>query len=351
MEKPFLKNLRQISPYIPGEQPKTLRQIKLNANENPYPPSPDVQRVLHTFPAERLAKYPDANGMILKNALAKRYRLSPAQVFLGNGSDDVLALAFQTFFNGDLPILYPDITYSFYPVWCRLFNIAYETVPLDADFRINPRLFDIPNGGVILPNPNAPTGRAEPLSFIQDIIEHNQDCIVIIDEAYVDFGAESAVPLLRDYENLLIVQTTSKSRSLAGMRIGYAFGSELLINTLEAVKNSYNSYTMDTLALEVGAASVADETYFQETCQKIIDTRTQTAEKLIALGFTVCPSQANFLFATHPRKSAKDILNALKQEGIYVRYFDLPRINNYLRITIGTPEQMDALITALRKIL
>lgn len=351
MGKPFLKNLRQISPYVPGEQPKTQRQIKLNANENPYPPAPGVQQVLRAFSIERLAQYPDANGTILKNALAERYRLSPAQVFLGNGSDDVLALAFQSFFNGELPILYPDITYSFYPVWCRLFNIAYKTVPLDADFRIDPRTFDVPNGGVILPNPNAPTGRAEPLSFIRDIVEHNPDCIVIIDEAYVDFGAESAVPLLRDYDNLLIVQTTSKSRSLAGMRIGYAFGSEILINTLEAVKNSYNSYTMDTFALTVGAASIADETYFQQTCRKIIEVRTQTAEKLIALGFTVCPSQANFLFVTHPRKSAKEILDALKQEGIYVRHFNLPRIDNYLRITIGTPEQMDALITALRKIL
>jgi len=351
MDQPFLKNLRQIAPYVPGEQPKTQRQIKLNANENPYPPAPGVQQVLRTLSTERLARYPDANGTILKNALAERWQLSPTQVFLGNGSDDVLALAFQSFFNGNLPILYPDITYSFYPVWCRLFHIAYDVAPLDDDFRINPRTFDAPNGGVILPNPNAPTGRAESLSFIRDIVEHNSDSIVIIDEAYVDFGAESAVPLLRDYENLLVVQTTSKSRSLAGMRIGYAFGSEILINTLEAVKNSYNSYTMDTIALEVGAASLADETYFQQTRQKIIDTRNRTAEELTALGFTVCPSQANFLFITHHKKSAKDILDALKQEGIYVRYFNLPRINNYLRVTIGTPEQMDTLIIVLKKIL
>lgn len=351
MEKPFLNKLRRIAPYIPGEQPGCNNVIKLNANENPYPPAPGVLNALRAFDPARLALYPDANGARLKHALADRLGLKPAQVFLGNGSDDVLALAFQSFFCSGEPVLYPDITYSFYPVWCDLFHVPYETIPLDEAFRINPRAYDRPAGGVILPNPNAPTGRAEPLSFIRDILDHHPDCIVIIDEAYVDFGAESAVPLLQEYENLLIVQTASKSRSLAGMRIGYAFGSEQLIGTVEAVKNSYNSYTMDALALELGAASITDEAYFRQTCQKIIATRERSAAALEALGFRVLPSQANFLFVTHPQKSARDIFQALREQRIYVRHFSLPRIDNYLRITVGTDEQMDALFAALQNCL
>lgn len=351
MEKSFLDKLRRIDPYVPGEQPKTDDIIKLNANENPYPPAPGVTDVLRSFDASRLALYPDANGRMLKDALAVRHGLRPSQIFLGNGSDDVLALAFQSFFCSDTPILYPDITYSFYPVWCDLFRIPYETVPLDADFRVNVRDYDRPNGGVILPNPNAPTGRAEGLDFIEDLLRHNQDCVVIIDEAYVDFGAESAVSLLSRYENLLIVQTTSKSRSLAGMRIGYAFGSETLIATLEAVKNSYNSYTMDALALAVGTASVADEAYFRATCAQVSATRERTAAALTALGFAVLPSQTNFLFVTHPKKDARVIFEELRQKNIYIRHFNLPRIENYLRITIGTDAQTDALLTALADIL
>lgn len=351
MDKPFLDKLRKIDPYVPGEQPKSENIIKLNANENPYPPAPGVQKALRAFDASKLPLYPDANGRKLKAALAKRAGLKETQVFLGNGSDDVLALAFQSFFCSERPILYPDITYSFYPVWCDLFRVPYETVPLDKDFRINARDYDRPNGGVILPNPNAPTGRAEPLSFIENILQHNPDCVVIIDEAYVDFGAESAVPLIDQYENLLVVQTASKSRSLAGMRIGWAFGSETLIGTLEAVKNSYNSYTMDALALEAGAASVADETYFQAVCAKVTATRERTAKALAGLGFTVLPSQSNFLFVTHPRKSAQAIFEETRRRGIFIRYFKLPRIDNYLRITIGTDEQMDALTAALREIL
>ena len=252
MDKPFLAKLRRIDPYVPGEQPQSENIIKLNANENPYPPAPGVQQALRSFDASRLALYPDANGKALKTALANRFGLKSSQVFLGNGSDDVLALAFQSFFCSDEPILYPDITYSFYPVWCDLFRIPYETVPLDENFCVRVRDYDRPNGGVVLPNPNAPTGRGVSLDFLEDLLQHNADCVVIIDEAYVDFGAQSAVPLLEKYENLLIVQTMSKSRSLAGLRIGYALGSETLIATLEAIKNSYNSYTMD----EIGRAHV-----------------------------------------------------------------------------------------------
>lgn len=350
MNQPFLEKLRRIDPYIPGEQP-VGDCVKLNANENPYPPAPGVTETLRAFDATRLARYPDANGKALKAALARRSGLKPSQVFLGNGSDDVLALAFQSFFCSDKPVRYPDITYSFYPVWCRLFHIPYETVPLNADFRIQARDYDQPSGGVVLPNPNAPTGFAEPLSFVEDILQHNTDCVVILDEAYVDFGAESAIPLIDRYDNLLVVQTASKSRSLAGMRIGYAFGSETLIRTLEAVKNSYNSYTMDSLALEVGAASIADETYFRETCAKIMATRERAASALAELGFSVLPSKANFLLATHPRKAAKEIFEALRERRIFVRYFNLPRIDNYLRITVGTDKQMDCLFAALRELL
>ena len=351
MDKPFLDKLRKIDPYVPGEQPKTASIIKLNANENPYPPAPGVAEVLRTFDTAKLAVYPDANAKALKTAVAERFGLRPAQVFLGNGSDDVLALAFQSFFCSGEPILYPDITYSFYPVWCDLFRIPYETMPLDEDFCVNVRDYDKPNGGIVLPNPNAPTGRGVSLDFLEDLLQHNQDCVVIIDEAYVDFGAQSAVPLLDKYENLLIVQTTSKSRSLAGMRIGYALGSETLISTLEAVKNSYNSYTMDAVALAVGEASIRDEAYFQDTCRKVTATRDRSADELRALGFTVLPSLTNFLFVTHPEKKAPDIFAALREKGIFIRYFKLPRIDNYLRITVGTDEQMDTLLAALKEIL
>ena len=351
MDKPFLDKLRRIDPYVPGEQPQAADIIKLNANENPYPPAPGVQEALRTFDASSLALYPDANGKRLKAALAERFGLKPSQVFLGNGSDDVLALAFQSFFCSDKPILYPDITYSFYPVWCDLFRIPYETMPLDEDFCVNIRDYDRPNGGVVLPNPNAPTGRGLSLDTLEDLLQHNADCAVIIDEAYVDFGAQSAVPLLDKYENLLVVQTMSKSRSLAGLRIGYALGSETLIATLEAVKNSYNSYTMDALALAAGEASVRDEDYFRQSCAKVIATRERAADELRALGFTVLPSLTNFLCVTHPKKDAPGIFEYLRQKNIFIRYFKLPRIDNYLRITVGTDEQMDRLVAALKEFL
>lgn len=352
MDKPFLDKLRKIDPYVPGEQPKTDNIIKLNANENPYPPAPSVTEVLRTFDAAKLAIYPDANAKALKTAIAERFDLQPSQVFLGNGSDDVLALAFQSFFCSDKPILYPDITYSFYPVWCDLFRIPYENMPLDEDFCVNVRDYDKPNGGIVLPNPNAPTGRGVTLEFLEDLLQHNQDCVVIIDEAYVDFGAQSAVPLLDKYENLLIVQTTSKSRSLAGMRIGYALGSEALISTLEAVKNSYNSYTMDAIALAVGEASIRDEDYFQQTCRKVSTTRDRSAGGAAdaRLYRAAVAGQTSCLSPIRTRKQP-DIFAALREKGIFIRYFKLPRIDNYLRITVGTDEQMDKLIAALKEIL
>lgn len=349
--KPWQDKLRRIDPYVPGEQSNDPELVKLNANENPYPPSPAVEALLHGCRAADFRLYPDANGRNLRAALARHFALEGSQVFMGNGSDDVLALCFQAFFASDTPILFPDVTYSFYPVWCDLLRVPFERVPLREDFRIDPRSFDRPNGGVIFPNPNAPTSLGEGLDFIEDILQHNQDCIVIIDEAYVDFGAVSCVPLLQKYENLVIVQTMSKSRSLAGLRIGYALASPALIATLEAVKNSYNSYTMDQLALACGTASVEDNDYFRATCAKVIATRERTAEALRTMGFTVWPSQTNFLFCTHEDRRARELFEALHAQHIFIRYFNSPRIDNHLRITIGTDEQMDKLLTALRAIL
>lgn len=349
--KPWQEKLRKIEPYVPGEQSDAPGLIKLNANENPYPPSPRVQEVLRQFDAGSLRRYPDANGRCLREALARHFGLSPAQVFLGNGSDDVLALAFQAFFASGEPILFPDITYSFYPVWCDLLHIPFERVPLRKDFTLDPRAFDRPNGGVIFPNPNAPTSLGVGLDVIEDILRHNQDCIVIVDEAYIDFGGVSSLSLLDRFENLVIVQTMSKSRSLAGMRIGYALCSPELAAVLEAVKNSYNSYPMDSIALACGTASVEDDAYFRATCAKIIATRDCAAERLRELGFTVPPSQSNFLFVTHPTRSAEALFTALKAENIFVRYFRTPGLERYLRITIGTDEEMDTLCTALERLL
>ena len=349
--KPWQDKLRKIEPYVPGEQSDNPDLVKLNANENPYPPSPRVQEVLRQFDAGRLRLYPDANGRSLRRALADHFGLAPAQIFLGNGSDDVLALCFQAFFASDKPILFPDITYSFYPVWCNLLRVPFERVPLREDFTLDPRAFDRPNGGVIFPNPNAPTSLGIGLDVIEDILRHNQDCVVIIDEAYVDFGGVSCLPLLEKYGNLVIVQTMSKSRSLAGLRVGYALCSAELAAVLESVKNSYNSYPMDALALACGTGSVEDDAYFRATCAKVIATRDRTAERLRTLGFTVLPSQTNFLFATHPSRAAEEIFTALKKRNIFVRYFRIPKIDRYLRITVGTDAEMDQLCAALAEIL
>ncbi len=342
--------VRKVEPYVPGEQPKH-KVIKLNTNENPYPPSPNVQKVIDGFDAEQLRLYPDPEISELIAAIAKSKGLEKEQVFVGVGSDDVLAMSFLTFFGSDQPILFPDITYSFYDVWAELFRIPYEQIPLREDFRICIDDYKRKNGGIVIPNPNAPTGIAESLDAIEEIIAANPDSVVIIDEAYVDFGTKSAQELLTTYENLLVVQTFSKSRSLAGSRIGYAMGSKKLIAYLNDCKYSFNSYTMDRLTIQVGKASMEDESYFTEQVRRIIETREWSKEQLKKLGFDFPDSKANFIFARHKEIAAEDIFAALKQRNIYVRYFKKPRIDNYLRITIGTREEMEQLMTALQEIL
>ena len=342
--------VRKVEPYVPGEQPKH-KVIKLNTNENPYPPSPNVQKIIDGFDAEQLRLYPDPEVSELIAAIAKNKGLEKEQVFVGVGSDDVLAMSFLTFFGSEQPILFPDITYSFYDVWAELFRIPYEQIPLQEDFRICIDDYKRKNGGIVIPNPNAPTGIAESLDAIEEIIAANQDSVVIIDEAYVDFGTKSAQELLTTYENLLVVQTFSKSRSLAGSRIGYAMGSKKLIAYLNDCKYSFNSYTMDRLTIQVGKASMEDEPYFTEQVRRIIETREWSKEQLKKLGFDFPDSKANFIFARHKERAAEDIFAALKQRNIYVRYFKKPRIDNYLRITIGTREEMEQLMIALQEIL
>ena len=345
--KEWKKNIRKVVPYVPGEQPKQQDIIKLNTNENPYPPSPSVYEAMKRIDPGRMRLYPDPSCRMLVNGLASYHGLDAGQIFVGVGSDDVLAMAFMTFFNSEKPILFPDITYSFYQVWADLLKIPFKTPALDEDFQIRAEDYYRENGGVIFPNPNAPTGIARPLDFIRDILDHNQDVIVVVDEAYIDFGGETALPLLKEYENLLVVRTYSKSRSMAGMRIGYACGSEEMIRCLNDVKYSFNSYTMDMTVLEAGAASIADEAYFQETICKVQETRQWTQEQLRRLGFTLKDSSANFVFASHEKCPARELFETLRQNHIYVRYFDKPRIDNYLRITIGTPREMEVLIDFL----
>lgn len=345
------KYIRQVEPYVPGEQPAGKNLIKLNTNENPYPPSPKVEEALKNMDPEAFRKYPDPASSVLTGALARCYGVDPSQVFVGVGSDDVLAMAFMTFFNGECPILFPDITYSFYPVWAGLFGVPYETVPLDREFRIRPEDYRRENGGIIFPNPNAPTGLFLPLDQVEEILKNNPDSVVIVDEAYVDFGGTSALPLIDKYENLLVVQTFSKSRSMAGMRIGYAFGSRKLIAAMENVKYSYNSYTMNQAALCLGTAAVEDEAYFKDTLRWIIRTREETKVWLKELGFSFPDSMANFIFASHEKADAEELYQALKKERIYVRYFKKPVLDRYLRITIGTDQEMAALHDFLKRYL
>lgn len=342
-------NLINIAPYVAGEQPDKKDFIKLNANENPYPPAPGVIKAIREFDSASLKKYPDANANALSKALAKRLGVDPKNVFIGNGSDDVLALAFRAFFNSDKPILYPDITYSFYPVWCEMLNIPYKTIPVDKDFHICAEDYAVENGGVVICNPNAPTSIGRDLDFIRKILDENPDSVVICDEAYVDFGGVSAIPLLKEYPNLAVVQTFSKSRSMAGMRIGCCIAGDELMGALRAAKDSYNSYPVDSVAIEAGIASVADEEYFSVTIGKIIATRTRLTEELRKMGFTVADSKTNFLFAAHDSYKAAEICEYLKTKDIYVRYFSKPRINNHLRITVGTDEEINALIAALHE--
>ena len=341
--------VRQVVPYTPGEQPNKQNMIKLNANENPYPPAPGVRAALDGMHEDVLRLYPDPTAGILVKALADAYHVGEDMVFTGVGSDDVLAVAFLTFFNSDKPIFFPDITYSFYPVWADVYRIPYETKAVDENFRIRREDYYGENGGIVFPNPNAPTSLYENLEFVEDILKHNPDVVVIVDEAYVDFAGDSAVELVDKYDNLLVVQTFSKSRSMAGMRIGYAIGQPELIKAMNDVKYSINSYTMNQTALVAGVASVLDKGYFDAQVAKIKATRAWTACELQKLGFTFGEPSANFIFATHPKYDAKDLFMALRAEDIYVRYFSLPRIDNYLRITIGTEEQMAKFIDFLKR--
>lgn len=351
MENLWKNNLRDIEPYVPGEQSMEKDIVKINANENPYPPSPEVQKAINNFDCNKLRFYPDANAIEFKKAIAEYYGVETENVFIGNGSDDVLALSFQSFFNSEKPIAYPDITYSFYPVWCRLFNIPYKTYPLGDDFRINAEDYKEENGGVVIPNPNAPTSLGEGREFIEKIMEYNKDSVVIIDEAYVDFGGYSSVELTKKYENLLVCATFSKSRSLAGMRIGFAIGSKTLIGVLEAVKNSYNSYTVNSISMAAGTAAIKDTEYFNATVSKVIATRNRVTDELRKMGFTVFDSQTNFLFATYDGKSMKDYFEWLKSQKVFIRYFNLPRIDNFVRITIGTDEEMDIFLNKTKEYL
>ena len=349
--RPWEEAIRCVTPYVPGEQPKGNDLVKLNTNENPYPPSPAVLACLREMEGGILRKYPDPASAELVKALAERYGLSEDRIFVGVGSDDVLALSFLTFFNSHRPVLFPDITYSFYKVWAELFGVPYETPALDEDLRIRPEDYRRENGGVIFPNPNAPTGLYMPLDQVEEITAANQDSVVIVDEAYVDFAGPSAAELLDKYENLLVVQTFSKSRSLAGLRVGFAMGSPRLIKALNDVKYSFNSYTMNLPAQLLGAASVRDEAYFRECVERIKETRERAKERLRGLGFSFPDSQANFLFVTHPRVQAGELFETLKGEHIYVRYFNAPRLDKYLRITIGTDEEMEKLFDFLERYL
>lgn len=350
--KAWEKNIRTVEhPYVAGYQPKDYSVTKLNANENPYPPAPGVVKAMEEFEMSNLRLYPALNADELIEELAAFKQVKPSQVFVGVGSDDVLGMCFLTYFNSDKPILFPDITYSFYDVWADLYRIPYECPKLDEHFHIRKEDYYKENGGIVIANPNAPTSIYAGLDTIRDILDHNQDVIVIVDEAYIDFGGESAVSLLDEYDNLIVVQTFSKSRSLAGLRIGYAIASEELIQALNTVKFSYNSYTMNMLAIKLGAESVKDVKYFNDTVAKIIKTRNWAKDELEKLGFTCMDSSTNFLFVTHKSVPAREIFEKLQAKKIYVRHFNKERIDNYLRITIGTDEQMQELVTALKEIL
>jgi len=345
------ENVRRCVPYVAGEQPDRKNMIKLNTNECPYPPAPGVERAKREMDTDSFRLYPNPDVKPLVEALAEYYHVKPSQVFVGVGSDDVISMAFMTFFNGTKPILFPDVTYSFYDVWADVYRIPYRTVPLDENWRIRPEDYRQENGGIIFPNPNAPTGVYEPLDKVEEIIRSNPDVVVMVDEAYIDFGGESALPLLEKYENLLVVQTFSKSRAMAGMRIGYCIGNEKLIGYLNDVRFSVNSYTMNRPAQILGVEAVKDDAYFKATTAKIIATRERVKGELKKLGFTFPDSKANFIFASHMAKPAKEIFQALRNADIFVRYWDKPRIDNSLRITVGTDEEMDKLIEFLKNYL
>ena len=350
MSKYWSQVVQKLEPYVPGEQPKDKTYIKLNTNENPYPPSPKVLEAMRETANENLRLYPTPTCDELRNCIAEYHGLKKEQIFVGNGSDEVLAFSFLAFFNPNSPILFPDITYSFYPVYCAMFHIDYRLITLKEDFSIPVEEFFANNGGIIFPNPNAPTGKAVTLQDIEEILKHNRDQVVIVDEAYIDFGGVSALTLIDTYSNLLIVQTLSKSRSLAGMRVGFAMGHSDLIEALDRVKNSINSYTLDRVALAGAMESFKEESYFQDTRQKVIATREQTVALLENMGFQVIPSSANFIFISHSLFAAEELYQQLRKEGILVRYFNKERINNFLRVSIGTDEEMECFIKKIAEI-
>ncbi|SFM41371.1 histidinol-phosphate transaminase [Marinobacter zhejiangensis] len=351
MSKYWSPVVNDLVPYVPGEQPKLDNLVKLNTNENPYGPSPKALAAMAEVIGDSLRLYPDPESVELKQTIADYYRVTPEQVFVGNGSDEVLAHIFFGLFQHEQPILFPDISYSFYPVYCGLYRVESRAVPLNEQFEIDPSDYAQPNGGVIFPNPNAPTGRYLPLAQVEQIVAANPDRVVVVDEAYVDFGGDTAIALVDRYPNLLVTQTLSKSRSLAGMRVGFAIGDCALIEALQRVKNSFNSYPLDRVAQAGAKAAFEDEAYFREACDGVIAQRDRVSEALEGFGFEVLPSKANFVFARHPERRGEDLMTALRAKGIIVRHFNKPRISDYLRITIGTQEQNDALLAGLQEIL
>ncbi|VAW87515.1 Histidinol-phosphate aminotransferase [hydrothermal vent metagenome] len=350
MSKFWSPIVHQLTPYVPGEQPKISNLIKLNTNENPYGPSPKVLNAIEIEAGNSLRLYSDPTSERLVNAIAQYYQLDAKQIFVGNGSDEVLAHTFQALFQHGKPLLFPDITYSFYPVYCKLYGVEAETIPLNTNFEVDLSDYIRPNSGIIFPNPNAPTGHGIGPGAIEMLLKKNLDSVVVVDEAYIDFGGESAVTLINEYPNLLVIQTFSKSRSLAGLRVGFAMGSEALIAGLIRVKDSFNSYPLDSIAISGAVAAIQDKVHFEYTRKRIITSREQLTVELEALGFNIIPSQANFLFVTHPQHDAADLAADLRVRNIIVRYFNKPRIDQYLRITIGTDDECAMLVSALQDI-
>jgi len=342
--------VKSLTPYVPGEQPQLEKLVKLNTNECPYPPSPRVLEAISVVSADALRRYPDPESTELRQAIAAQHRVQPEQVFVGNGSDEVIALAFLALLKQQLPLYFPDVSYSFYPVWSQLFGIEYRTVAVAPDFSVDPDAYPVENGGIIVPNPNAPTGMLMSLASIRRLLQRSPNSVVVIDEAYIDYGGESAVALIGEFDNLLVVQTLSKSRALAGLRVGFAIGNVGLIEALGRVKNSFNSYPLDAIAQRAAVAAMDDADYFHSCCQRVIASREALCSGMASLGFQVLPSGANFIFATHPRHPAKQLFAALRERGIVVRYFDKPRIDNFLRITIGTEEDIASLLDALAEL-
>jgi histidinol-phosphate aminotransferase len=348
MSQYWSATVSRLTPYTPGEQPQHERLIKLNTNENPYPPSPRAIEAMGRELGASLRLYPNPDATPLKAAIARRHGLTPAHVFVGNGSDEVLAHAFCALLKHELPILFPDISYSFYPTYCKLYDVEYRTVPLKDDFSLDIDGYRGSCGGIIFPNPNAPTGRLVALAAIEQLLAAQPQRVVVVDEAYIDFGGDSAIALVERYPNLLVVQTLSKSRSLAGLRVGFAVGHPALIDALERVKNSFNSYPLDRMAIVGATAAIEDEEHFDSTRRAVMASRDTLTAGLTALGFEVLPSAANFVFARHPGQDAATLAAALRREGIIVRHFNAPRIAQFLRITVGTDAECQALLESLR---